>query len=146
VRRLAVAARPHARVILASGLTFPLVAAVELLQPYLLKVAIDDHILKGDWPGLTRVVAALLAALLALYGLRAAEDYLMTLSGQRVIHDLRASLFAHLLRLEAAFFDRTPVGRLMTACSTTSRPSATPSPRDSSRWSATWSCSPAWWA
>ncbi len=114
VRRLAQAARPHARVVLASGLLFPLVAGVELLQPYLLKVAIDDHILKGDWPGLTRVVGTLFAALLALYVLRAAEDYLMYLSGQRVIHDLRATLFAHLLRLEAAFFDRTPVGRLMT--------------------------------
>jgi ATP-binding cassette, subfamily B, multidrug efflux pump len=114
VRRLADAARPHARVILASGLLFPLVAGVELLQPYLLKVAIDDHILRGDWPGLTRVVGVLLATLLALYVLRAAEDYLMTLSGQRVIHDLRASLFAHLLTLEAAFFDRNPVGRLMT--------------------------------
>jgi ATP-binding cassette, subfamily B, multidrug efflux pump len=114
VRRLAEAARPHARVILTSGLLFPLVAGVELLQPYLLKVAIDDHILKGDWPGLTRVVGALLATLLALYVLRAAEDYLMYLSGQRVIHDLRAALFAHLLRLEAAFFDKNPVGRLMT--------------------------------
>src|SRR2546422_10293715 len=38
----------------------------------------------------------------------------MNLTGQRVIHDLRAALFAHLLRLEAAFFDRNPVGRLMT--------------------------------
>jgi ATP-binding cassette subfamily B protein len=114
VLRLCAAARPHARVILASGLLFPLIAGVELLQPYLLKIAIDDHILRADWRGLTRVVGALLATLLALYGLRAAEDYLMYLSGQRVIHDLRAALFAHLLRLEAAFFDRNPVGRLMT--------------------------------
>jgi ATP-binding cassette subfamily B multidrug efflux pump len=114
VGRLAAAARPHARVIAASGLLFPLVAGVELLQPYLLKVAIDDHILTGDWPGLTRVVGYLLATLLGLYALRAAEDYLMYLSGQRVIHDLRAALFTHLLRMEAAFFDRNPVGRLMT--------------------------------
>jgi ATP-binding cassette subfamily B protein len=114
VGRLAAAARPHARVILASGLLFPLIAGVELLQPFLLKVAIDDHILRGDWPGLTRVVGLLFATLLTLYALRAIEDYLMYLSGQRVIHDLRASLFAHLLRLEAAFFDRNPVGRLMT--------------------------------
>jgi ATP-binding cassette subfamily B protein len=114
VRRLAAAARPHARVILASGALFPLVAGVELLQPYLLKVAIDDHILKGDWLGLTRVVGLLLAALLVLYALRAAEDYLMYLSGQRVVHDLRAALFGHLLKMEAAFFDRNPVGRLMT--------------------------------
>ncbi len=38
----------------------------------------------------------------------------MALTGQQVIHDLRATLFAHLLKLEAGFFDRTPVGRLMT--------------------------------
>jgi ATP-binding cassette subfamily B multidrug efflux pump len=114
VGRLARAARPHVRVLAASAMLFPLVAGVELLQPYLLKVAIDDHILRGDWAGLTRVVGYLFATQLALYVLRAAEDYLMYLSGQRVIHDLRAALFAHLLRLEAAFFDRNPVGRLMT--------------------------------
>ena len=114
VRRLAAAARPHARVVVASGLLFPLIAGVELLQPYLLKVAIDDHILTGDWPGLTRTVALLLVSLLTLYVLRGVEDYLMYLSGQRVMHDLRAGLFAHLLRMEAAFFDRNPVGRLMT--------------------------------
>src|SRR5207247_10825767 len=38
----------------------------------------------------------------------------MRRTGQRLIHGLRAALFAHLLRLEAAFFDRNPVGRLMT--------------------------------
>ena len=114
VGRLAVAARPHARVVLVTGCLFPLIAGVELLQPYLLKVAIDDHILKGDWPGLTTVVGLFLGTLLALYALRAVEDYLMYLSGQRVMHDLRAALFAHLLRLEAAFFDRNPIGRLMT--------------------------------
>ena len=114
VRRLADAARPHVRVIVASGVLFPLIAGVELLQPYLLKVAIDDHILAGDWPGLTRTVGLLLATLLTLYVLRGVEDYLMYLSGQRVMHDLRAGLFAHLLRMEAAFFDRNPVGRLMT--------------------------------
>ncbi len=114
VRRLVAAARPHRRVIVGAGLLFPLIAGVELLQPYLLKVAIDEHILTGDWPGLTSVVGLLLVVLLTLYALRAVEDYLMYLSGQRVMHDLRAALFAHLIRMEAAFFDGNPVGRLMT--------------------------------
>jgi ATP-binding cassette subfamily B multidrug efflux pump len=114
VGRLAMAARPHRRVILGTGLLFPLIAGVELLQPYLLKVAIDEHILTGDWPGLTAVVGLLLAALLVLYALRAVEDYLMYLSGQRVMRDLRSTLFDHLIRMEAAFFDGNPVGRLMT--------------------------------
>ena len=86
----------------------------ELAQPYLLKVAIDDHILHADWAGLTTVALLYAAVLGLLYGLRLLEAFLMALTGQGVIHDLRATLFAHLLRLEASFFDRTPVGRLMT--------------------------------
>ena len=112
--RLWEAARPHHRLVWSSMLLFPLVALVELAQPYLLKVAIDDHILHRDWAGLTRVAGLFAATLAALYGLRMLEAYLMALTGQRVIHDLRATLFRHLLRLEAGFFDRTPVGRLMT--------------------------------
>jgi ATP-binding cassette subfamily B protein len=93
---------------------FPLIAVVELAQPYLLKVAIDDHILKADWAGLSAVAGLYAATLVVLYGLRMAEAYLMALTGQGVIHDLRQRLFDHLVKLEAAFFDRTPVGRLMT--------------------------------
>jgi ATP-binding cassette subfamily B protein len=114
VARLGRVARPHLRLLGATALAFPLIAAVELLQPYLTKVAIDDHILVGDWPGLTGVAAVFLGVLLALCALRAAESYLMNLTGQRVMHDLRATLFRHLLGQEAAFFDKTPVGRLMT--------------------------------
>ena len=50
--RLMEAARPHRRLIGGSLLLFPLVAVVELAQPWLLKVAIDEHILKSDWVGL----------------------------------------------------------------------------------------------
>jgi ATP-binding cassette, subfamily B, multidrug efflux pump len=117
-RRLAVrlmeAARPHRGLIGGSLLLFPLVAALELAQPWLLKVAIDEHILKSDWGGLTRVAGLYVAVLAVLYALRTLEAYLMQLTGQRVIHDLRETIFDHLLRLEARFFDRNPVGRLMT--------------------------------
>jgi ATP-binding cassette subfamily B multidrug efflux pump len=113
-RRLWEAARPHRRLVLGATGLFPLIALFELAQPYLLKVAIDEHILTADWLGLS-VVALLYAATLAvLYGLRMLEAYLMAVTGQRVIHDLRRTLVGHLLRLEAAFFDANPVGRLMT--------------------------------
>ncbi|HUF94201.1 MAG TPA: ABC transporter ATP-binding protein [Candidatus Limnocylindria bacterium] len=113
-RRLWAAARPQRPLLLATIALFPVIAAAELAQPYLLKVAIDDYILRADWAGLT-VVAALYAGVLgALYGLRSVEAYLMALAGQRVTHDLRERLFRHLLKLEAGFFDRNPVGRLMT--------------------------------
>jgi len=114
VARLWHAARPHRSLIAASLVLFPLISAVELAQPYLMKVAIDYHILKADWLGLTWIVALYVGVLVLLYALHWLEAYLMNLTGQRVIHDLRAALFGHLLRLEAAFVDRNPVGRLMT--------------------------------
>jgi ATP-binding cassette subfamily B protein len=114
LRRLWTESRAHRRVIVASLVLFPVIAAVELAQPYLLKIAIDDHILQSDWPGLSHVAGLYLATLVVLYGLRTVESYLMHLTGQRVMHDLRSGLFSHLMRLEAGFFDRNPVGRLMT--------------------------------
>jgi ATP-binding cassette, subfamily B, multidrug efflux pump len=114
VARLWQAARPHHRLVYGSLLLFPIIAALELLQPYLLKVAIDDHILRGDWSGLTTVAGVYVLVLAGLYALRMVEAYLMHVTGQRVTHDLRATLFAHVIRLDARFFDRNPVGRLMT--------------------------------
>ena len=112
--RLWASARAHHRLVWSSIALFPLVTLVELAQPYLIKIAIDDYILTADWAGLAVVAVLYAASLGALYALRMVEAYLMALTGQQVIHDLRATLFAHLLKLEAGFFDRTPVGRLMT--------------------------------
>ena len=106
--------RPHGRLVLLSLVVFPPVALLELLQPYLVKMAIDDHILRRDWAGLGRIAAIFLVVLVALYALRVAQAYLTQLTGQRVMYDLRHALFAHLQRLDASFFDRNPVGRLMT--------------------------------
>jgi ATP-binding cassette, subfamily B, multidrug efflux pump len=114
MRRLWGVTRPHRRLVLLSMLLFPVAAALELLQPWLTKIAIDRYILTGDWLGLSRIAAAYLGCLLLLYVLRVAISYLTQLAGQRVMHDLRAALFAHLQRQDAAFFDRSPVGRLMT--------------------------------
>jgi len=88
--------------------------AAALRDARALKIAIDDHILAGDWIGLSLTAAVYAATLAVLYGLRMLEAYLMALVGQRVTHDLRNALFGHLLRLEAGFYDRNPVGRLMT--------------------------------
>lgn len=112
--RLWEATGPYRRVVLISAFLFLPIAALELLQPYLLKVAIDSHILRADWSGLTRVAGAFLLTLAGLYALRALQSYLMHLTGQRVMHDLRRRLFAHAQGMDAAFFDKNPIGRLMT--------------------------------
>ena len=114
MRRIFASAQPHRGLMALSLAIFPLAAGLELLQPYLVKLAIDDYILTRDWVGLGHIAALFTVSLAALYGLRVAQAYVTQLTGQRVIHGLRATLFAHLQSLDARFFDGNPVGRLMT--------------------------------
>jgi ATP-binding cassette subfamily B multidrug efflux pump len=114
VRRLWETARPHRLLIAGTLILLPMVAAVELAQPFLVKVAIDDYVLRGDGAGLGAVAGLYAATLVLLFALRTVESYLMSVTGQRVMYDLREALFRHLLRMEARFFDANPVGRLMT--------------------------------
>jgi ATP-binding cassette, subfamily B, multidrug efflux pump len=113
-RRVWAYTRPYGGAVTLSAALFPLLAAVDLVQPYLVKVAIDDHILRGDWPGLSRIVGLFFLTLGVQYALRYWQIYLASWTGQRVVHDIRAALFAHVQRLPASFFDRNPVGRVMT--------------------------------
>jgi ATP-binding cassette, subfamily B, multidrug efflux pump len=90
------------------------VAALELLGPYLTKVALDDAIPDGDLPLLGRLAMAYLAAMLVSFGLEYAQQILTTWLGQRIMFDLRRQIFGHLQRQSLRYFDRNPVGRLMT--------------------------------
>ncbi len=92
----------------------PIAAAFELAQPYLLKKAIDEHISIRQLAGLDKLGFLYLLALLGQYGASFAQTYFTQLIGQRAMNDLRVEVHAHVLALAAAFFDRTPLGRLMT--------------------------------
>jgi ATP-binding cassette subfamily B multidrug efflux pump len=92
----------------------PIAAAIELAQPYLLKKAIDEHIAVGRLAGLNRLGFLYLAALLGQTASSFAQTYLTQLMGQKAMNDLRVQVHTHVLALSAAFFDRTPLGRLMT--------------------------------
>ena len=82
--------------------------------PYLTKIAVDEHILKHDLAGLYNIVL-LFAALLLFQGVsNYFERYLTKLTGQWAMYDVRTDLFRHIQRLPLKFFDRMPVGRLMT--------------------------------
>lgn len=89
-------------------------AAVEMIGPYLTKVAIDEAIPAADMGRLSVLVAILIASLLAAFLLEYFQTILTTWIGQRVMLDLRMQLFTHLQRQSLRFFDRNPVGRLMT--------------------------------
>jgi ATP-binding cassette subfamily B protein len=114
IRRLWPYVRPHARLLVLTSILIPITIALELAQPYLLKLAIVDHIAVGKPEGLEWIVLAYLGlvALQATSGF--AEQWSLQLLGQRSMHGLRLSIYDHVLRQRAAFFDRMPVGRLMT--------------------------------
>lgn len=92
----------------------PLVAGTKLIQPYLLKLAIDDAILPGNLGLLASLSGLFLLALSAEALVLFAQGYLVQMVGQRIMADLRRQGFAHLMKLPAAYFDHQPSGRLVT--------------------------------
>jgi ATP-binding cassette, subfamily B, multidrug efflux pump len=92
----------------------PVISLCEVAQPYLLKRAIDEHIAIKRLAGLDRLGLLYLISLAGQYGAGFAQIYLTQVIGQRGMNDLRIRVHRHLLSLAASFFDRTPVGRLMT--------------------------------
>ncbi|WP_026842213.1 ABC transporter ATP-binding protein [Citrifermentans bremense] len=104
---------PYRRLIAAALVLLPFVAAAKLVQPWILKLAIDDHITKGVMAGLPSLAALFLGVILAESLLMFAQVYLLQYVGQKVMYDIRVQLFSHIQRLSARFFDRTPVGSLV---------------------------------
>lgn len=84
------------------------------LRPKLVQEAIDRFIVPGDLDGLFTMIMLLVAALVGEGILSFARGYLTQWVGQQAIYDLRVKVFRHIQRQSLAFFDRTPVGRLIT--------------------------------
>jgi ATP-binding cassette subfamily B multidrug efflux pump len=106
--------RPHRLLALMTALLIPVTIAFELAQPFLVKRAIEHHIAVGKMAGL-EILAAGFLGLVILQSLSSfAEQWSLQLLGQRSMHGLRLAIYDHVLRQRAAFFDRMPVGRLMT--------------------------------
>ena len=106
--------KPHrGRVILAFG-TIALAASSGQIGPYLTQVAVDDYIAVGDWGGLRWMIAAFFGSVAVQYGAQYAQTLVTGMIGQRVMYDMRRDLFAHLQKLPLRYFDRTPLGRIMT--------------------------------
>lgn len=112
--RLLSRARPYLFVL--SGALAAIVghAALQLVPPYLAKVAIDSYLPARDLAGIDSMVVLLLIALVGSAVLEAAQSYILQLTAQRILFGLRVEVFGHLLGLDAAFHDRNRVGRLMT--------------------------------
>ena len=87
---------------------------LDLSGPYLTKIAIDRYIVPHKPAGLWVILLLYLGALIVGFAMRYGENYFMQFVGQRVMYDLRNEIFGHIQHLPLGFFDRNPVGRLMT--------------------------------
>jgi ATP-binding cassette subfamily B protein len=113
-RRLARYLRPYWKLV-AAALGLTLVANILLsTQPYFTKIAVDDFITPRRIDGIWLFAFAFFGVFLLRFVSSYIQEVLLNTVGQRVMYDLRSEIFAKLQRQEVAYFDRYPVGRLMT--------------------------------
>jgi ATP-binding cassette subfamily B multidrug efflux pump len=118
MRRLLTYLRPYRAQValaLASIIAF---SVLELAPPYLIKLVIDRYIPVGDFSGLAVIAMLYLAVQLGSFALEYLQTWTLQMTGQRIMFDLRMQIYSHLQRLDLRFYDRNPVGRLMTRVTT----------------------------
>ncbi|HXG53918.1 MAG TPA: ABC transporter ATP-binding protein [Vicinamibacterales bacterium] len=118
MRRLLRYLRPYWRQVLVALVAIVCSSALQLAQPYLMKVAIDDYIAAGNLEGLGLIAAFYLAVLVAGFLLEYLQTWTLQNTGQKIMFDMRMEIYGHLQRLDVQYFDRHPVGRLMTRVTT----------------------------
>lgn len=114
VKRLAVYVKPYQGLFVLALLSYPATSALHLLQPYLVKVAIDRHLVPKDLSGFGWVLVGLVGVIVLELLARFAQTMLTQVLGQRVTRDLRVELFRRLQAADLAYIEKNPVGRLMT--------------------------------
>jgi ATP-binding cassette subfamily B multidrug efflux pump len=84
------------------------------LRPLLVQWTLDRDVAAGNYSGMVRMMVLLVILLLAQSVVQYIHTYLSGWMGQKVIHDIRTQLYRHLVNLRLRFFDKTPIGRLVT--------------------------------
>jgi ATP-binding cassette subfamily B multidrug efflux pump len=114
IKRIAKYVRPHRAMLAAWAVFMVMGVAFELAQPAMFVYALNNHILSPHLDMLPWDALAYIGLVIAQGITLFVDEWFLQLAGQRTMHDLRISIFDHVLAQRAAFFDRIPVGRLMT--------------------------------
>jgi ATP-binding cassette subfamily B protein len=132
MRRLLTYLRPYKWQVAVAMVAIVFKAGFDVIGPYLTKVAVDKYLAPGSatgslldpWLspepliGVAQLAALYLGALAAGFLFEFGQIYLMQWAGQKVMFDLRSQIFRHLQRMHVGFFDKNPVGRLVTRVTT----------------------------
>src|SRR5687767_10927519 len=118
MRRLLAYLRPYRAQVAVALAAIIVHSLLQLAPPYLTKIVIDEYIPAGDLSGLGLIAGLYLGTLLATFGLEYLQTWTLQMTGQRIMFDIRMQIYTHLQRLGLRFYDRNPVGRLMTRVTT----------------------------
>lgn len=113
-KRVLVYLKPYGKWVVLAILLLLGVSLLNLAGPYLTKIVIDDYIKVSDFEGLDVVAGLYLAVLIASFVFQFLQSYLMQYIGQKVMFDLRSKVFAHLHKMSFSYFDKNPIGKLIT--------------------------------
>jgi len=114
IRRLSKYLRPYRIHIITSTALLIAGSLAQLAGPLLTKIAIDNHITTKNLSGLSIIVFLYIAVLTIQFVVQYLQIYIMQWVGQKTMYDLRMAIFSHLENLNLSFYDRNPVGRLVT--------------------------------
>ncbi len=114
MKRLLTYVKPYRKYVISAILLNVVVAAVPGFRPLLTEIAIDKYIAHSDYHGLFIISLILFGTLIVQSAIQYFMTYYMQYLGQRTIFDLRTQLFNHIQKLALKFFDKTPIGRLVT--------------------------------
>ncbi|HUH17939.1 ABC transporter ATP-binding protein [Albibacterium sp.] len=114
LKRILVYVKPYRSAFLWSVILTVTMAATAPLMPVLIEYTLDNYILKGDTSGLGMMALLMLAFLVLDTMVRYFQTLYTNILGQSVIRDLRSNVFDHISHLRLKYFDRTPLGRLIT--------------------------------
>jgi len=95
-----------------------LTALLEIAGPYLIKVAIDNYLTPKKYSGFLYIVILFGAVIIFEFAFRFFQQYLTEYLGQKIMYDMRMDIFRHVQKMQMSFFDKNPVGRILTRITT----------------------------
>ncbi|NII85349.1 MULTISPECIES: ABC transporter ATP-binding protein [unclassified Pedobacter] len=106
--------KPYRAVFVWSVILTILLAAISPVRPFLIKYTLDHYILTGNYSGLVNMTMLMIFMLILQTLIQYNHTLLTNTLGQSVIRDLRINVFNHITKLHLKFFDKTPIGQLIT--------------------------------
>ncbi len=114
MKRLLVYLVPYRRTVTTAFGLIVAESVIEVSFPLITRTAVDSYITVGDLAGLAWIALGYFVLLLLKFGIGFLQTFLLQSTGQQIMFDMRRQVFGHLQKLPASFFDRNPVGRLIT--------------------------------